>query len=146
MAPTIAFLVRRGIPVLAHIGLMPQSVHGQGGFRVQGRAEAETEKVRADARAIEQAGAFAVVVEGTVESLGRELTETLKIPTIGIGASPACDGQILVTDDLIGLFADFKPKFVTRYADTGASLDRAIAAYAEDVKSRRFPAPENLFT
>lgn len=146
MAPTISFLVKRGIPVLAHIGLMPQAVHGQGGFRVQGRAEAETARVRADAAAIDGSGAFAVVVEGMVESLGRELTESLAIPTIGIGASPACDGQILVTDDLIGLFSQFKPKFVTRYANIGATVEAAIAAYAEDVKARRFPAPDNLFT
>ena len=146
MAPTISFLVKRGIPVLAHIGLMPQAVHGQGGFRVQGRVEAETAKVRADAAAVEDSGAFAVVLEGMVESLGRELTSSLAIPTIGIGASPACDGQILVTDDLIGLFTQFKPKFVTRYADVGADIRGAVAAYAADVKARRFPAPENLFT
>lgn len=146
MAPTIEFLARRGVPVLAHVGLMPQAVHGQGGFRVQGRAEAESAKVRADAAAVDHAGAFAVVVEGIVESLGRELTESLSIPTIGIGASPACDGQILVTDDLIGLFSQFKPKFVTRYAEVGTTVDRAIATYAEDVKARRFPAAENLFT
>jgi 3-methyl-2-oxobutanoate hydroxymethyltransferase len=143
MAPTIRFLTERGIPVLAHIGLMPQSVHALGGYRSRGQGEDEGDKIIADARAIEAAGAFAVVVEGTIEPVARRVTEILEIPTIGIGASPACDGQVLVTEDLAGLFSDFTPKFVKRYADLGTQLGDAVAEYAADVRARRFPAPEH---
>lgn len=146
LAPTVAFLVARGIPVLGHIGLQPQSVHGQGGFRVQGRAEAEAARVRADAEAVAKAGAFAVVVEGTVAHLARDLTAALPIPTIGIGASVDCDGQILVTDDVVGLFSDFTPRFVKRYAEVGATIGQAAADYAAEVRARRFPGPEHTFT
>ena len=146
MAPTIAFLVARGIPVLAHIGLLPQAVHGQGGFKIQGRAEADAARLRADATAVEQAGAFAVVVEGTVESLAHDVTQSLTVPTIGIGASAQCDGQILVTDDLIGLFTQFRPKFVKRYADIGSIVEGAVASYAADVRGRAFPGPEHVFS
>ncbi len=145
MAPTIAFLVARGIPVLAHIGLQPQSVHRLGGFRAQGRTGPEADLIRADATAVAEAGAFAVVVEGTVEALARELTVALPIPTIGIGASAGCDGQILVTDDLVGLFSDFTPRFVKRYADVGTAVARAVEAYAGDVRAGRFPGPEHVF-
>ncbi|HJN24646.1 MAG TPA: 3-methyl-2-oxobutanoate hydroxymethyltransferase, partial [Rhodospirillales bacterium] len=116
MAETIEFLTKRGIPVLAHVGLLPQSVNTAGGFRSHGKEDDEAERILADAVAVAGAGAFATVVEGTVEPLARRITETIDIPTIGIGASPACDGQILVTEDLVGLFSDFTPKFVKRYA------------------------------
>jgi 3-methyl-2-oxobutanoate hydroxymethyltransferase len=145
MAPTVAFLVERGIPVLGHVGLKPQSVHGQGGFRAQGRDAASAERILADAEAIARAGAFAAVLEGTVEPVAREVTARLQIPVIGIGASPACDGQILVTDDMVGLFAEFTPKFVKRYAELGAAMTAAAEAYAADVRARRFPGPEHCF-
>ncbi len=145
MAPTVAFLVERGIPVFGHVGLKPQSVHGHGGFRAQGRDAASAERILADAQAIARAGAFATVLEGTVEPVAREVTARLEIPVIGIGASPACDGQILVTDDMIGLFAEFTPKFVKRYAELGAAVAAAAEAYAADVRARRFPGPEHCF-
>mgnify|MGYP002621650314 FL=1 len=145
MAETIAFLVERGIPVLGHIGLKPQSVHSHGGFRAQGREKSEADRIMADADAVQAAGAFATVLEGTIEPVARAVTERLDIPVIGIGASPACDGQILVTDDMIGLFADFTPKFVKRYAAVGEAIARAAEAYAADVRARRFPAAEHCF-
>ncbi len=144
MAETVTFLTERGIPVLGHVGLMPQSVHTVGGYRVQGRSEAEARRIEADAIAIAEAGAFAMVVENTVEPLARALTERVAVPTIGIGASPACDGQILVTEDLIGL-SDFQPRFVKRYAELGEAVIVAAAAYADDVRARRFPGPEHYF-
>lgn len=145
MAETISYLVKRGIPVLAHIGLMPQSVHIAGGFRSRGREAAEAEAILQDAHAVADAGAFAVVVEGTVEPLGRRITEVLSIPTIGIGASPACDGQILVMEDIAGLFTDFKPRFVKRYVELGKGIGDAAKAYAEDVRAGRFPTLEHCF-
>lgn len=144
MAATIRFLVSRGIPVMAHIGLTPQAVHVLGGYPVQGR-ESDAERIRRDAQAIAQAGAFAVVMEKIPELLAREITDTIAIPTIGIGASPACDGQILVVDDMLGSFTDFQPKFVKRYAEIGCLSENAIAAYAKDVRDRRFPGPEHVF-
>lgn len=145
MAETIAFLTRRGIPVMAHIGLQPQTVHTLGGFRSQGRDEAEAERIYADARAITEAGAFSVVVEGTVEPVAQALTRGITIPTIGIGASPACDGQVLVTEDVLGLFTEFTPRFVKRYASMAETVTQAAAAYAADVQSRAFPGPEHCF-
>ncbi|MCW8835820.1 MAG: 3-methyl-2-oxobutanoate hydroxymethyltransferase [Rhodospirillales bacterium] len=145
MAETIAFLSRRGIPVLGHIGLMPQSVNTAGGFRAHGRTEQEAAGILDDAKAVANAGAFGMVVEGTVESLARTVTETVPVPTIGIGASPACDGQILVTEDVVGLFNDFTPKFVKRYAELSSGVSEAVAAYAADVRARRFPAMEHCF-
>lgn len=145
MAETIDFLTKRGIPVLAHVGLLPQSVHTAGGFRSHGKEDEEASHILADAVAITEAGAFAVVVEGTVEPLARKITETIAIPTIGIGASPACDGQILVTEDLVGLFSDFTPKFVKRYAELGAQIAEAAKSYSEDVRSGSFPGPEHCF-
>jgi len=145
MAKTIAFLVARGIPVMAHIGLTPQSSNAFGGFRVQGRDDARAQAIRDDARAVTEAGAFAVVIEGVPESLGREITEDIEIPTIGIGASPACDGQVLVTEDMVGLFGAFTPKFVKRYAELGTEVGDAAAAYASDVRARAFPASEHCF-
>ncbi len=145
MADTIAYLVARGIPVMGHIGLMPQAVHVAGGFRAHGRAEDEAAAIHADARAVADAGAFAVVVEGTVEPLARAVTESIAIPTIGIGASPACDGQVLVIDDVLGLFNDFTPKFVKRYAELAPLVEQAAQAYAADVRSRAFPAAQHCF-
>lgn len=145
MADTIRFLTERGVPVMGHVGLKPQAVHAAGGFRAHGRDEAEAARVMADARAVADAGAYAMVVEGVVEALAREITQAVPCPTIGIGGSPACDGQVLVTEDLLGLFADFKPKFVKRYADLGGEVDRAAAAFAAEVKSRAFPGPEHCF-
>jgi 3-methyl-2-oxobutanoate hydroxymethyltransferase len=144
MAPTIRFLVERGVPVMAHVGLLPQSVNVTGGYRVQGRG-ADGARVLADAEAVADAGAFAVVLEKVTEPLARRITAAVPIPTVGIGASPACDGQVLVLDDMLGLFADFRPSFVRRYAELGAAADAAIAAYAADVRARRFPGPEHTF-
>ena len=145
MAETIRFLVQRGIPVFGHVGLLPQSVNTAGGFRSLGRAEKEAEGVIEDAKAVAEAGAFATVIEGTVEHVARHITEVIPIPTIGIGASPACDGQILVTEDLVGLFSGFKPRFVKRYAELGKSISEAAETYAEDVRARRFPTAEHCF-
>jgi 3-methyl-2-oxobutanoate hydroxymethyltransferase len=145
MAATIDFLTKRGIPVLAHVGLLPQSVNTAGGFRSHGKDADEASAILADAVAIAEAGAFASVVEGTVEPLARTITETIPIPTIGIGASPACDGQILVTEDLVGLFSDFTPKFVKRYAELGQQIADAAKSYSEDVRSGAFPGPEHCF-
>jgi 3-methyl-2-oxobutanoate hydroxymethyltransferase len=143
---TIAYLVRRGIPVMGHVGLRPQSVLVEGAFKAKGRNPAERARVLDEARATAEAGAFCIVVEGVAESLAREITEAIDAPTIGIGGSAACDGQILVTDDMLGLF-DWTPKFVRRYADLRGEIDRAVASYAEDVRARRFPgAAETYFT
>lgn len=145
MAETAAFLVKRGIPVMGHVGLTPQAVNELGGYRSRGHEESERSKIFADGTAICQAGAFALVVEGVNELLGRELTEAVAVPTIGIGASPACDGQILVTDDMLGLFAEFTPKFVKRYARLGDDIRAAARGYADEVRSGRFPAPEHTY-
>ncbi|HYG86089.1 MAG TPA: 3-methyl-2-oxobutanoate hydroxymethyltransferase [Azospirillum sp.] len=145
MAETVAFLTTRGVPVMGHVGLLPQSVNALGGYKAVGRDPASAERIRADARAIAEAGAFSLVIEGTVESLARTITEEVAVPTIGIGASPACDGQVLVSDDLLGLFAEFTPKFVRRYARLGEQVSRAAADYAADVKARRFPGEEHCF-
>lgn len=145
MAETIRFLTERGIPVLAHVGLLPQSVNTAGGFRSLGRKDKEAELIIDDAKAVSDAGAFATVIEGTVEPVARKITQEIPIPTIGIGASPACDGQILVTEDLVGLFSEFKPKFVKRYAELGEGIAAATRSYAEDVRARRFPGPEHCF-
>jgi len=145
MAETIAFLVARGIPVMAHIGLTPQSVNTLGGYKVQGRDAAAT-AVIADAQAVSDAGAFAVVLEKIPQPLADQVTADIAIPTIGIGASAGCDGQILVVDDMLGLFTAFKAKFVKRYAHLGDDGAAAIAAYAHDVRARTFPAAEHVFS
>lgn len=145
MAETIHFLTRRGVPVMAHIGLTPQAVNALGGYAVRGRADAEAEAIMADAVAVAEAGAFSVVIEKTVEGLTRAITNRIAVPTIGIGASAACDGQILVVDDVIGLFTEFRPKFVRRYAEVAQSIQSAIGDYAADVRARRFPGPEHVF-
>ncbi len=145
MAETVAFLTSRGIPVLGHVGLMPQLVNTTGGYRSLGRNDREAEKIRRDAKAIDEAGAFAIVVEGTVEPLAREITANLSAPTIGIGASPACDGQILVSDDMLGIFNDFKPRFVKHFAELAPLMSQAFADYAAEVKARTFPGIEHTF-
>jgi len=145
MAETVRFLTERGVPVMGHVGLMPQSVNAAGGFKVQGRDRQQAERVSADAAAIAAAGAFSLVIEGTIEPVARAITEAVPIPTIGIGASPMCDGQILVTDDVLGLFTQFKPRFVRRYAELAPLIAAAVEAYAEDVRARRFPGPEHCF-
>lgn len=144
MAAAMRFLAARGIPVMAHVGLTPQAVNAFGGYRVQGRGE-DADRIRRDAVAVAEAGAFSVVLEKVPEQLARRITTEIGIPTIGIGASPACDGQILVTDDMLGLFTSFKPKFVKRYAELSHQAEAAIAAYADEVRERRFPAAEHVF-
>ncbi|MEN8739974.1 MAG: 3-methyl-2-oxobutanoate hydroxymethyltransferase [Phaeobacter gallaeciensis] len=144
MAETIRFLVKRGIPVMAHIGLTPQSINTLGGYKVQGRDE-QAEAVIADAHAVAEAGAFAVVLEKVPQVLADQITAEIVIPTIGIGASAGCDGQVLVLDDMLGMFAAFKPKFVKRYADLGPMAEAAIKEYATEVRSRSFPAAEHVF-
>ncbi|MFU1479122.1 3-methyl-2-oxobutanoate hydroxymethyltransferase [Roseovarius sp. C7] len=144
MDETIAFLVARGVPVMAHVGLTPQSINTLGGYKVQGR-DAGADKLLADARAVAEAGAFAVVLEKVPAVMADQITAAIDIPTIGIGASAGCDGQILVVDDMLGLFTAFKPKFVKRYADLGTQGEAAIAAYAEEVRARHFPAKEHTF-
>ncbi len=144
MAETIAFLVARGIPVMAHVGLTPQSINTLGGYKVQGRGDAG-DALMADSKAVAEAGAFAVVLEKVPASLADEVTAEIDIPTIGIGASAGCDGQILVVDDMIGLFTAFKAKFVKRYANLGEQAEAAFAEYAAEVRARTFPAQEHLF-
>ena len=144
MRDTIAFLVARGIPVMGHVGLTPQAVNAFGGYGVQGRGEG-ADRIMRDARAVAAAGAFSVVLEKVPEALARAITADIAIPTIGIGASPACDGQVLVVDDMLGMFTDFRPKFVKRYAELGMEADKAIAAYAEEVRARRFPGEAHVF-
>jgi len=141
---TIAYLVRRGVPVVGHVGLRPQAVNVDGAFKAKGRSEAERARVVAEAEATADAGAFCIVVEGVAEALAREITAAVAVPTIGIGASAGCDGQILVTDDMLGLF-DWTPKFVRRYADLKGEISAAVRAYADDVKARRFPAAAETY-
>ena len=145
MAETVRYLTQRGIPVCAHVGLMPQAVNVAGGFKATGRSDEEARQVTRDAEAMAEAGAFAIVLEGTLEPVAAAITRSLPIPTIGIGASPACDGQILVSEDVFGLFSDFTPRFVKRYADLGRKIAEAAAAYGADVRARRFPAMEHCF-
>lgn len=145
MAETVEFLVSRGVPVFGHIGLMPQQVNTSGGYRSKGHSEVEQDKIRRDAKAIDEAGAFAMVIEGTVEPLAREITTTVKAATIGIGASPACDGQILVSDDMLGLFNEFKPRFVKHYSELAEVIEKAAGDYAAEVKERIFPGQEHTF-
>jgi 3-methyl-2-oxobutanoate hydroxymethyltransferase len=144
MTETIRFLVERGVPVMGHVGLTPQSILALGSFKAQGRDRADWPAILDDARAVAEAGAFSVVVEAVAEPLGRAITEAVPIPTIGIGASPACDGQILVLEDMLGL-TPRAPKFVKRYGDIGPSIAKAVEDYAREVRERTFPAPENTY-
>jgi len=145
MAEAIRAIVNAGIPVVAHIGLTPQYLHMLGGFKVQGKDEAAREKILADARAVQDAGAFSVVLEGIPSSLAKEIHEILHIPTIGIGAGPDCDGQVLVLHDLLGLFDRFTPKFVKKYANLKEQALKAVREYKQDVESGTFPSQEHSF-
>jgi 3-methyl-2-oxobutanoate hydroxymethyltransferase len=144
MAETVAFLTERGIPVMGHIGLTPQSINTLGSFRAQVREEANWAPIENDAHAIADAGAFSIVVEAVAEPLARKITQSIAVPTIGIGASVACDGQVLVLEDMLGL-SPRAPKFVRRYGNLGPAIEEAIAGYARDVKSRAFPGPEHVY-
>ena len=144
VAATSRYLSERGIPVMGHVGLRPQAVNVDGGFKAKGRTEAERQKVIKEAQDSEAAGAFSIVVEGVAADLAAEITKLVSIPTIGIGASADCDGQVLVTDDMLGLF-DWTPKFVRHYADLRNQIGAAVEAYAKDVKDRSFPAPEETY-
>ncbi len=145
MAETVAFLTLRGIPVMGHVGLIPQSVHMLGGYKARGRDPDEAKRILDGARAIAAAGAFGIVIEGTIDAVSREITAAVPCPTIGIGASAACDGQVLVIDDVLGLSGDFKPKLARRYVDLGSQIADAARDYAADVKAHRFPGPENVY-
>ncbi|HEX3883228.1 MAG TPA: 3-methyl-2-oxobutanoate hydroxymethyltransferase [Stellaceae bacterium] len=145
MAETVAFLTRRGIPVMGHVGLTPQAVNTLGGYRSRGHGEAEKAKIVADGVSVAEAGAFALVLEGVTEDIGRELTERVAVPTIGIGASVACDGQILVTDDMLGVFSDFTPKFVKRYRSLAEEICGGAREYADEVRRGVFPAAEHTY-
>ncbi len=144
MAETIAFLVERGVPVMGHVGLTPQSINVLGSFRAQGREETDWGRIEEDALAVAAAGAFSVVVEAVAEPLAKKLTQAVAIPTIGIGASAACDGQILVLEDMLGL-SPRVPKFVKRFGDLGPGIEAAISAYAREVRGRSFPGPEHTY-
>jgi 3-methyl-2-oxobutanoate hydroxymethyltransferase len=144
MAETIRFLSERGVPVMAHVGMTPQSVNTMGGFKAQGRDPSGWAPIAADAKTVADAGAFAVVLEAIAEPLAAQITREIAIPTIGIGASPACDGQVLVLEDMLGLSA-WTPKFVKRYTSLGPSIETAVASYAAEVKTRRFPGPEHVY-
>ncbi|WCM24345.1 3-methyl-2-oxobutanoate hydroxymethyltransferase [Paraburkholderia bryophila] len=145
MAETVRFLCERGVPVMAHIGLMPQQANAMGGFKAQGIDERSAQRIFDAALAMEQAGAFCVVIEGTAEALAKRITEVLDVPTIGIGASPACDGQVLVAEDMLGAFSAYTPRFVKQYAEANAIMERAIRQYADEVRSGAFPESKHCF-
>lgn len=144
MADTVRFLVERGIPVIGHVGLTPQAINALGSYGARGKSDAEFAKILSDAKAIDDAGAFAMVVEGVVEPLARAITEAVRCPTIGIGGSPACDGQVLVVDDMLGMF-ERTPRFVRRFDDLAPRIDAAAAAYAGAVRDRSFPGAAELY-
>ncbi len=145
VAETIRSIVDIDIPVVGHIGLTPQSIHRMGGFKVQGRQEVQARKILADAKAVEEAGAFAMVLEGIPSELAKEVTQTVSIPTIGIGAGVDCDGQVLVIHDILGLCDKYSPKFVKRYADISEAISQGISDYIREVKAGDFPGPEHSF-
>ena len=145
VAEKIEALIDVGIPVMGHVGLTPQSIHKFGGYRVQGMDKTSVEQILKDAEAIEKAGAFSIVLEGIPYTLAKKITEALSIPTIGIGAGPYCDGQILVTHDLLGMSGEFKPKFVRRYAETGKDILKAVTEYKDDVQQGSFPSIEESY-
>ena len=144
MTPTIRFLTERGIPVIGHVGLTPQAVNMLGGYGARGRSEAEAEKIAGDARAVADAGAFCMVVEGVLEEIAARVTRDVAVPVIGIGASAECDGQVLVTEDMLGLF-ERTPRFVKRYDDFATRVGEAAQAYAEEVRKRSFPADDHIY-
>jgi 3-methyl-2-oxobutanoate hydroxymethyltransferase len=145
VCPQIQAMVNAGIPVCAHIGLTPQSINAFGGFKVQGKSLETAKKILEDAKAVEEAGAFAVVLEGIPTKLANRITQQLHIPTIGIGAGNGCDGQVLVYQDMLGMFSDFTPKFVKRYAEVGTVMTEAFRRYIEEVQSGVFPGEENEY-
>lgn len=145
-APVIEAITNASIPVVAHIGLTPQSINAFGGHKVQGKTEAAAKQIIEDAKAVEAAGASAVVIEGVPAAIGKLVTEAVKIPTIGIGAGPDCDGQVLVYQDVLGMFTDFTPKFVKRYADIGTIMKEAFADYIREVKDQSFPEEKHCYT
>jgi len=145
MRETIRAIVQIGIPVMGHIGLTPQSVHRFGGYKMQGKEKDQRQAILGDALAVEEAGAFAVVLEGMPADLAMEITERLKIPTIGIGAGVHCDGQVLVIHDMLGLFDDIRPKFVKRYAELGEIMTAAVKSFIEEVRAQKFPGKEHSF-
>jgi 3-methyl-2-oxobutanoate hydroxymethyltransferase len=144
MAPTIRFLAERGIPVIGHVGLTPQAVNMLGGYGARGRSDAEAAKILADARAVAEAGAFVIVAEGVLESIATDITRAVSVPVIGIGASAECDGQVLVTEDMLGLF-ERTPRFVKRYDDLATRVGQAVEAYADEVRGRRFPTQDQTY-
>lgn len=144
MAETVAFLNQRGIPVMGHVGLTPQAVNVLGGYAARGRSDSEAEKIVSDAKALDDAGAFAIVIEGVVEPIAIEATKAVSCPTIGIGASAQCDGQVLVTDDMLGMF-DRVPRFVKQYEDIASIIEKTVATYAEEVRARSFPSEEQTY-
>jgi 3-methyl-2-oxobutanoate hydroxymethyltransferase len=144
MAPTIEFLTHRGIPVIGHVGLTPQAVNVLGGYGARGKSDAEAGKILSDARAVADAGAFCIVVEGVMEQIADKVTEAVSCPILGIGASPRCDGQVLVTADMLGLF-ERTPRFVKRYADLATEIGQAVASYADEVRSRAFPTEDQTY-
>jgi 3-methyl-2-oxobutanoate hydroxymethyltransferase len=144
MAPTIDFLTHRGIPVIGHVGLTPQAVNVLGGYGARGKSADEAKKILADATAVAEAGAFCIVVEGVMEKIAEQVTEAVPVPIIGIGASPKCDGQVLVTEDMLGLF-ERTPRFVKRYADLASEIGEAVGQYAEEVRTRAFPTEEQTY-
>ena len=144
MAPTIEFLTHRGIPVIGHVGLTPQAVNILGGYGARGRDKSEAGKILADAKAVDRAGAFCIVVEGVMEDIAKSISVHVEAPVIGIGASAQCDGQVLVTDDMLGMF-ERTPRFVKRYDDLAARISEAAAAYAGEVRSRDFPTPDQTY-
>ena len=145
MVETFRKLVNVGIPVMGHLGLTPQSIHAFGGYKLQGKEEKQAAKLKKDAKAIEEAGAFAIVLEKIPSHVAKEITQSISIPTIGIGAGPHCDGQILVTHDMLGLFEEFKPKFVRRYADLAQTIRAAVENYARDVRENTYPSQEESY-
>ena len=144
MAETVSFLNQRGIPVMGHVGLTPQAVNVLGGYAARGRSDAEAEKIVGDARALDEAGAFAIVLEGVLEPIAIEATGAVSCPTIGIGASAQCDGQVLVTEDMLGMF-ERVPRFVKKYADIAGVIETTVAQYAEEVRGRSFPTPDQTY-
>jgi 3-methyl-2-oxobutanoate hydroxymethyltransferase len=144
LAETVDFLTQRGVPVMGHVGLTPQAINTIGSFRAQGREEKDWAQIEDDAKAVADAGAFSIVIEAVAEPLARRITGQVAVPTIGIGASVACDGQVLVLEDMLGL-SPRVPKFVKRYGDIGPGIEAAVAGYAKEVRSRAFPGPDNVY-
>ena len=145
MAATTRYLSDRNIPVMGHIGLQPQSILKDGGYKVKGKTNEDVSRLIEDAKAVESAGAFSVVIEGTIEEVAKNITHSIDIPTIGIGASASCDGQVLVAEDMLGLMTDHKPKFVKHYAQLAGEIEQAAQTYASDVKSRAFPSEDYTY-